>query len=184
MDLGTIIARNVKELRTERGLTQGELSRLSGISKAVLSDMEKGESNPTINTLWKIANGLHVPYTRLMEGIEKENAVVRREEPEVQRGEDGRYRIACYFPHTPSRNFEFFSVELDPDTAHATVGHAPKSQEYIYVMQGSLVVESGEDAYELDAGDALLLSPASAAHTYRNPGKETARFLVINAYGL
>ena len=44
---------------------------MSKISKAMLSDIEKGNSNPTINTIWKIANGLNVPYTKLMEGIER-----------------------------------------------------------------------------------------------------------------
>ena len=78
MELGKIIALNLKELRTERNLTLGQLSKLSGISKAMLSDIEKGGSNPTINTIWKIANGLNVPYTKLMEGIEKEATVIRR----------------------------------------------------------------------------------------------------------
>lgn len=183
MNLGSLIAKNLKELRIERGLTQGELSRLSGISKAVLSDMEKGESNPTVNTLWKIANGLHVPYTRLMEGMENGNAVVRKGEPAVQGGEEGRYRIACYFPCTPSRSFEFFSVELDPETAHTTVGHSRKSQEYIYVMRGKLTLETETETYELQEGDALLLSPASVVHTYRNSEREISRFIVVNYYG-
>ena len=80
MELGEIIAYNLKELRTERNLTLGQLSRRSGISKAMLSEIEKGGSNPTINTLWKIANGLHVPYTRLMNSIEREITVVRKSE--------------------------------------------------------------------------------------------------------
>ena len=97
MELGKIIAINLNELRTERNLTLGQLSKISGISKAMLSDIEKGNSNPTINTLWKIANGLNVPYTRLMEGIEKEATVIRKSEPTVQTGETDHYRIYCYF---------------------------------------------------------------------------------------
>ena len=61
MDLGQQIGANLKQLRTERGLTLGQLSSLAGISKAMLSELEKGNANPTINTLWKIANGLKVP---------------------------------------------------------------------------------------------------------------------------
>ena len=55
MDLGQQIGANLKQLRTERGLTLGQLSSLAGISKAMLSELEKGNANPTINTLWKIA---------------------------------------------------------------------------------------------------------------------------------
>ena len=64
MELGKIIAFNLKRLRMERNLSQGQLAKEAGISKAMLSDIEKGGSNPTINTIWKIANGLNVPYTK------------------------------------------------------------------------------------------------------------------------
>ena len=69
MDWGKRIGANLKQLRTERNLTLGQLSGLAGISKAMLSEMEKGMGNPTINTIWKIANGLKVPYTRLLEEV-------------------------------------------------------------------------------------------------------------------
>ena len=72
MELGKIIAFNLKRLRMERNLSQGQLAKEAGISKAMLSDIEKGGSNPTINTIWKIANGLNVPYTKLMDGIDDE----------------------------------------------------------------------------------------------------------------
>ena len=131
MELGKIIARNLNELRMERNLTLGQLSKISGISKAMLSDIEKGDSNPTINTIWKIANGLKVPYTKLMENVEKEATVVRKSEPTVQTGETEHYRIYCYFTNTPVRNFELFYVELDAHSSNATVGHSEKAQEYI-----------------------------------------------------
>ena len=101
MELGKIIAVNLKELRRERNLTLGQLSKMSGISKAMLSDIEKGDSNPTINTIWKIAGGLNVPYTKLIDGIEKETTVVRRSEATMQTGETDGYRVYCYFRSTP-----------------------------------------------------------------------------------
>ena len=67
MELNEIIAANLNKLRTERNLSLGQLSGLSGISKVMLSQIEKGETNPTINTIWKIANGLKVPYTELID---------------------------------------------------------------------------------------------------------------------
>ena len=78
MDWGKRIGANLKQMRTERNLTLGQLSGLAGISKAMLSEMEKGMGNPTINTIWKIANGLKVPYTRLLEGSEPGPTLVRR----------------------------------------------------------------------------------------------------------
>ncbi|BDB00642.1 hypothetical protein CBOS2020_07160 [Clostridium botulinum] len=58
MNLNDIISANLKKLRTDRNLSLGQLSELSGVSKVMLSQIEKEESNPTINTIWKIANGL------------------------------------------------------------------------------------------------------------------------------
>ena len=181
MELGKIIAINLKELRTERNLTLGQLARISGISKAMLSDIEKGSSNPTINTIWKIANGLNVPYTRLLEGIAKEATVIRKTESTVQTGETEHYRVYCYFTNTPVRNFELFYVELDANSSNATIGHSEKAQEYIYMIQGELVLHTELEDHILQAGDAFVFD-ASIAHTYRNRRDTMLSFIVINYY--
>lgn len=181
MELGKIIGINLKELRRERNLTLGQLSKLSEVSKAMLSDIEKGNGNPTVNTIWKIANGLNVPFTRLMERIEKEAAVVRKSEPTVQTGETEHYRIYCYFTSTPVRNFEFFYVELDGNWANATIGHSEKAQEYIYIIQGELVLHTELGDHTLAAGDALVFD-SSIDHTYINKQASLLTFIVINYY--
>ena len=181
MELGKVIALNLKELRTERNLTLGQLSKISGISKAMLSDIEKGNSNPTINTIWKIANGLNVPYTKLMDGIEKEATIVRKSEPVMQTGETGHYRVYCYFPSTPVRNFELFYVELDGQSSNASIGHSEKAQEYIYVMQGELSLHTETGDYVLHEGDALVFD-STIGHTYENQRDTLLTFMVINFY--
>lgn len=181
MELGAIIAINLKELRTERNLTLGQLSNVSGISKAMLSDMEKGNSNPTINTIWKIANGLNVPYTRLMEGIEDKATLVRKSEAVEQTGESNHYRVYCYYKSTPVRNFELFYVELDGNSFNASIGHSNKAQEYIFVMQGELILQTFSGNYTLNAGDSLAFD-SSKDHTYRNQQNQKASFVVINYY--
>lgn len=183
MELGKIIALNLKELRTERNLTLGQLSKISGISKAMLSDIEKGNSNPTINTIWKIANGLNVPYTRLMEGIENNATVVRKTEPAVQTGETEHYRVYCYFKSTPVRNFELFYVELDAGSSNASIGHSKTAQEYIYIIQGELSLHTETGDYTLQEGDSLVFD-SSIGHTYRNQQNELLTFMVINYYPL
>ena len=181
MEIGKIIAINLKELRTERNLTLGQLSKISGISKAMLSDIEKGGSNPTINTIWKIANGLNVPYTKLMEGIEKEATVIRKTDSVMQTGETEHYRVYCYFRSTPVRNFELFYVELDPQSANASIGHSEKAQEYLYIIQGELALHTETGDYTLNAGDSLVFD-SSIAHTYVNQQDTLLTFIVINYY--
>lgn len=181
MELGRIIAINLKELRMERNLTLGQLSRISGISKAMLSDIEKGSSNPTINTIWKIANGLNVPYTKLMDGIEKEATVIRKSESAAQVGETEHYRVYCYFKSTPVRNFELFYVELDPESSNVSIGHSKKAQEYIYVMQGELLLQTEAGNHILNEGDAFMFD-SSIGHTYINRMDTLLTFMVINYY--
>ena len=103
MELGKIIAFNLKRLRMERNLSQGQLAKEAGISKAMLSDIEKGGSNPTINTLWKIANGLNVPYTKLMDGIDDEATVVQRKDTIEQSGESSAILLFHDNAHTKLR---------------------------------------------------------------------------------
>lgn len=178
-DLGRIIAMNLKQLRTERSLTLGQLAKESGVSKAILSDMEKGESNPTINTIIKVSKGLNVPYSRLMEGVEPESTLVRQQETVMQANENHHYRIFCYFTTSPKRNFELFRVELDPNSSNVSIAHPPKSQEYLYVLEGELTLETETASYTLHPGDSLGFA-SSVPHTYYNRQPEQAVFLCIN----
>lgn len=181
MDLGKVIAINLKKLRSERNLTLGQLSKISGVSKTMLSDIEKGDSNPTINTIWKIASGLNIPYTRLMDEVEKETMVVKKSSLSVQTDDSDHYRIYCYFKNTPLRNFEFFYVELDAHSSNETTGHSEKTQEYIYVIQGTLILQTDLEEYNLQIGDALVFD-SSVKHTYVNQQDTLLAFVVINFY--
>ena len=63
--MNKIIARNIKRLREDLKLCMDELARVSGVSKSMLAQIERGEGNPTISTLWKISNGMNVPFDAL-----------------------------------------------------------------------------------------------------------------------
>ncbi len=181
MELSKIIGYNLKQLRTERNLSLGQLAEVSEISKAMLSDIEKGNGNPTINTIWKIANGLKVPYTKLMEGVDNKAKVTRKGDAPVQIGESKSYRVHCYYPSTPTRNFEMFYVELDENSTNASIGHSEKAQEYIYVIDGELVLLTENVEYVLNTGDSITFD-SSIAHTYVNKGETKTNFMVINFY--
>lgn len=181
MELSKVIARNLKNLRNERNLSLGQLSEVSGISKGMLSDMEKGNSNPTINTIWKIANGLKVPYTKLIDGVDSEATIVRKTESVMQTGESQSYRVYCYYTTTPTRNFELFYVELDADSSNASIGHSEKAQEYIYIIDGELILRTANGDYTLTNGDSLVFD-SSINHTYINNTASLLKFMVINFY--
>ena len=63
--MNTIVAKNIKRLREEKKLSMDELAKLSGVSKSMLAQIERGDGNPTLSTLWKISNGMKVPFDAL-----------------------------------------------------------------------------------------------------------------------
>ncbi len=183
MDINRIIAENLKSLRTERKLSLGQLSELCTVSKVMLAQIEKGETNPTINTLWKIANGLKVPYTKLLEQQEHETSIVKKAETDRFLSDDGHYRIFCYYPNTPEHNFELFQLELDSGYSYTSIGHSEKSEEYVMVLEGELTLTVNNQSYVLRPDDTMSFV-ASAQHTYFSSGSETLKAVNINYYPL
>lgn len=181
MDTGKILAYNQKKLREERGMSLGQLSKISGISKAMLSEIERGNCNPTVNTLFRLANGFGVPYTRLLEEVELNSSYISKEEAVVQSNEAGNYHTRCYFKCTENRNFELFFSELEKKSESTSLRHADCAQEYVYVIFGELEIQTPTDCHLLSSGDALMFD-ASVTHTYRNKSEEKATFLIVNYY--
>lgn len=181
MHISKIIAENLKRLRTERNLSFGQLAEFCDLSKVMLSQIEKGDTNPTINTLWKIANGLKVPYTSLLEQQERHTCVVKKADIKIQAVEHGHYRAYCYYPSTPSRNFELFQVELDEGCSYTSIGHAEKSEKYIMVLEGELSIAINGESFKLNANDTIAFS-ASERHIYCNNGAGMLKVALINFY--
>lgn len=183
MEVNKIIAENLRRLRTDRNLSLGALSGLCSVSKVMLSQIEKGETNPTINTIWKIANGLKVPYTALLEQQIHPAAVLTRESLVAQYGDDIHYRIYCYYTNQPDRNFELFQLELDAGHSYKSIGHREKAQEYIMVFEGCLKLTTNDQTYTLHKNDAINFD-ASSEHIYTACESQMLKAAIINFYPL
>lgn len=179
MEIGRIIGINLNKLRTERNLSLGQLAELSKISKVMLSQIEKGDTNPTINTIWKIANGLKVPYTALLEQQEHENPVIAKAETLMQTDDNAHYRVYCYYENTPHRNFELFQIELDAGHNTVSIGHSARSREYVMVLSGEMTITTQGQKYVLGPDDAVEFD-SSADHTFFSSGAELLRAVIIN----
>lgn len=181
MNLNKIIASNLKELRTERNLSIRQLADLCGMSNVMLSQIEKGESNPTINTLLKITTALKVPYTRLIDEVRRDATIVRKSDRIPLMGESPAYQIFNYFPFSPQRNFEFFQVELEPHSKSQSSGHSKMAQEYIFVIHGTLNLLLNDKELVLNAQDAAYFE-SSVHHIYENKTGDPLQFISINYY--
>lgn len=181
MDLNNIIAGNLNRLRTERQLSLSKLSELCGVSKVMLGQIERGESNPTINTIWKIAAGLKVPYTQLIDEPINSDICVRKENAKEQIDLNGKYRVYCYFTSHVNRNFELFNVELDALSTYESRSHGEKTEEYIIVYNGQLSLDVNGTKHVLNVGDSIVFD-SSKPHSYCNLSNETLIMTIINYY--
>lgn len=181
MDLNNIISANLKKLRNERNLSLGQLSELSGVSKVMLSQIEKGESNPTINTIWKIATGLQVPYTSLIDSPMEDCIILHKNDRSKQAEDNNSFISYCYYTTNPNRNFELFKVVMKPRSKHDSEGHSTRTQEYIIVDHGVLTIQLNTGEYTLMEGDSIHFD-CSLSHSYVNRHNDELEFTTIIYY--
>lgn len=180
MDISRILAENLKRLRLERNLSLGQLAELCQVSKVMLSQIEKAETNPTVNTIWKIAGGLKVSYTTLLSEHSPEATLVRKEDARLQRSENG----VCfygYYDTTATRNFEQFIMEIAPLSSYQSVGHQTHSEEYLTILEGELLLTANGESYQLKEADSICFV-ADVSHTYTNPTNKLLRAVMIIYY--
>ena len=179
MEIGKIIAANLKRLREEQNLSQGQLAEKAGISKVVVSQIEKGDANPTINTIWKLTGALGLPYTSLLDPPDLQAVHVRKKD--ITALTEDRYHIFSYYPKSTERNFELYEIEMDAGCEHSSIGHSSNSVEYVLVTEGRISLRVGEQEYLLETEDALCFN-ASLPHCYLNQEGQAAKAVLLIQY--
>ncbi len=176
------VGANLRLLRQERGLTLAELAERSGVSKAMLNQIENGKSSPTIALGWRIANGLGVSFGALLGEAEPADfVVVRRAQVKEFHNASGALRSRALFPAGDPRAAELYELWLEPGGEERAKPHAIGTREQIYLVQGRLRIETAGRAADLQAGD-LIFFRADRGHRYHNPGAEPARLVLIMRY--
>lgn len=181
-DLAPVVGKNLRRLRTERGLSLERLAQASGVSRAMLGQVELGQSAPTINVLWKIARALDVPFSALISSTQQASVKVLREKDAKRlTSHDGSFSSRALFPFDEPRRVEFYELILAPKGAEAAEAHAPGTMENLVVSKGQLELETAGQTWSLGPGDAILFE-ADKAHTYRNVGSSEARLFLVMTY--
>lgn len=163
----TTIGERLKEIRTKRNLTLDDTAKITGVSKPMLGQIERGQSIPTITTLWKIATGLKVPLSSFLEQQQPEYTVVDIEQETISE-DNGRMRAYPLFPYDPIRNVEVFHIEFDVGCNHASERHNDGVEEYILVQSGNLQLILNEREVILKEKQAIRFK-ADVPHSYCNP---------------
>lgn len=181
MEIQERIAVNTKELRLYKGLTLDEAAKLTGVSRSMLAQIEKGEVNPTISVLWKIANGYKVSFSSLTERKEQDSLVIRADNITPLIENDGNYINYPIFAFSEDRLFETYRIQIEKGGFLAAQPHLPGAEEYITVFAGQVEITAGEEIFSLDTGDSVHFK-ADTSHSYRNTGSETAFMSMIIFY--
>ena len=182
MDVTAVVAENVKAIRTKKRLTLDAAAALTGVSRSMLAQIEKGEVNPTISVLWKIANGYKVSFTSLVEDGQQEVAVLRQAEAQPLAEDEGRYVNYPLFPFEERTLFETYRIVIKPRGSLAAQPHLAGSEEYITLFSGAAEIQVGEETFSLTKGDSIRFR-ADVPHRYRNPGEEPAELSMLIYYG-
>lgn len=170
-DMNIVVAGNLKRLRAAMHFSLDELSRRCGVSKSMLARIERGEGNPTLTTLWKVSNGMGVPFDELIARPSQDFAVVRTEDVQPILEDCGRVRNYSVFPDGERRRFAVYIMELDPRSSWTSEAHPRGTTEFITVFEGSLEVSACGWSAVLRRGESLRFA-ADTEHGYANPTGE------------
>jgi transcriptional regulator with XRE-family HTH domain len=180
--LAAVIGGNVHQLRKQQGLSLETLAQRSHVSRAMLSQIERGRSTPTIAVLWKIAYALEAPISAFL-SEDRENSVWRLPATRAKWlfSKDGLFCSRALFPFDKPRRVEFYELRLKRDGAEVAAPHPPGVLENLVVNRGEVEILIAENRYALTAGDAIQLV-ADVAHTYRNVGPDEAVMYLVMTY--
>lgn len=179
--INSVVAENLKRLREQRKMSLDAAAKASGVSKSMLGQIERREVNPTISTVWKIANGFKVPFTELVSCPEAEYEVVDTTRMQPLLEDEGRYRNYPVFPFDSTRRFEMLYIELDPGSTLKADPHPENTQEFIMVFSGKLEIRAAGERFTAVRGGAIRFQ-ADCPHEYHNGSREICRLSMVIYY--
>lgn len=181
-DLAPVVGKNLRRLRGQRGLSLERLAKASGVSRAMLGQIELGQSAPTINVLWKIARALDLPFSALISMSGGAGTrLMRAREAKRLTSHDGRFVSRALFPFDEPRRVEFYELLLKGSSDERAEPHPPGTMENLIVTRGLLELEVGTERHLLAAGDAILFE-ADRPHVYRNVGADDLQMYLVMTY--
>ena len=183
MDVNLIVAENLKTIRENKKLSLDQVAKLTGVSKSMLGQIERGEVNPTISVVWKIANGLKISFTSLLDHARDNVEIVRKNEVAPLIEDEGRFFNYPVFTFDESRKFEQYVIEIKPGGSLSAEPHLLGTEEFVTAFEGGVVISVGGKEFRLDDGDSIHFK-SDVSHSYRNEGNKPARLHMTIFYGL
>ncbi|EMN1408169.1 helix-turn-helix transcriptional regulator [Enterobacter cloacae] len=167
MDITQHLAATLKTLRQARGWSLSKLADETGVSKAMLGQIERNESSPTVSTLWKIATGLNVPFSAFITS--------EADRPAVFDSQQQVMVVKPLFPWDETLRFDHFSITLAPGALSESTPHEAGVIEHVVVIDGELEMNiDGE--WQTVYADSGVRFAGDKAHAYRNSTDRPVHF--------
>lgn len=185
---GPTLGTRIRALREAMDLSLRDLAERSGVSAPMLSQVERGETSPTVQLAARIASGLELRLSQLLR-LDEDGAVtiVRRAERRKGPMSAGGHSYEILTPPLPGQRAELSSHTLAPGALTGGPGdppmHEPGSRESALVQSGTVVLVCDRQCHELAAGDCVTFD-ADLPHHFENPGREEAVLLAVVSAGL
>lgn len=172
------IAVNLNRIRKAKNMSFDVVAEQTGVSKSMLAQIERGEANPTIGILGRIASGLRVEFDELIRAPKVESCMMSIKDMVPTKEMPGEYKVYTCFPYEDNRLFEIYRIEVEPGGRYYSGSHGENTKEYIAVAQGNLTVEVDEKSFEVTTEDIFKFE-SDKPHDYLNRGKIRTVFYVF-----
>ncbi len=152
------IGENVQKIREKHGMTLSVLSEKCGVAKNMLSQIESGQVNPTIATVWKIAQGLDVDINALLTGqdeLQRTFSVSRKDEITRLEADEEGVHIRVLSPLSMAEDLEMYMLTFQEGQALHSSPHSVRTEEFLTILEGAVRVQAGENNAELSEGDFI-----------------------------
>ena len=172
------IGHRIRQLRTDQRLSLEALAERSGVSRSMLSEIERDAKSPTLRTLSQLASGLGVTIGELLTDDAREPAVDRQADRTVERDPETGVEFEVLAPDWRAEGVGILLVRLPRGQGTGTLSpHPLTTREHVYVLEGNLEARIDDRAFSLGRGDAMSIE-AQQTHELRASGAEGCTFLV------
>lgn len=170
----TVIGQKIRNVRKEKGLTIEELAQKIEVSQSMVSQIERGQANPSLDTLWKVSHVLGTPIFSFFENIEHRSVqVIKKEQQKTVKMLHPNVVYRLLTRSSSLRKIEFFELQVEPFHTGNLKQLAHSGEECGYIMKGEIVVAVEHEKHHLKVGDSIYFD-STLPHSFFNPGNETA----------
>jgi transcriptional regulator with XRE-family HTH domain len=181
--LHLLVTERVRNLRKTKGWTLEQLATVSGVSRSMLSQIERGAANPTLGVAHRIAQAFGLSLGQLVDapGANARIDVVRAGDQSALFRDDAQCRIRTLSPLNLEKEVEFYEVTLKPNGVLESAPHYARTREFLTVEEGAVRLESGSESSDLARGDSAHY-PADMPHRIANTGDGPAVLFLVVIY--